>query len=756
MTRAGAELTAPPTRALWRSTSPATWLAWSLWALCLVLAASSLLLDILTPEFLVPPERTDFVLNLSTVLLSLACPTVGALVVSRLPANPIGWIFCGMGLLYGVRRFAVAYSDHALLYRPWLPGGEYAAWVSTWLGFSGLAALGVLLVLLFPEGRNLSRRWRAVARAAVCGAALIGLGDALRFGPLEGYYYVRNPVGVAGTTVGVLPTHLLLEASVLVGGTLLSVGCLACVISLILRLRRSTGEARQQLNWFACAAVPAVIGATVILVDRAVEEFTLLFLDIPFRPAILVARNIQFLVRDDRSLGPLVDLRLETTFEFLSALALFIVPVFTGVAILRHRLYDIDLVINRTLVYGALTAAVVSLYVLLIAIFSELFRMGAGNNLVVSLLATGLIAVLFQPLRQRLQRSVNRLMYGERDDPYAALSRLGRRLEATLEPGVVLPTIVETVAGALKIPYAAIALKEGDGFTTVATYGSPEGEPTILPLVRQDEMIGRLILSPRTPNEPFSPDDRRLLDDLARQAGAAIHAVRLTADLQRSRERLITAREEERRRLRRDLHDGLGPTLAGLALGLDVARKLTDREPEEASGLLFRLEEQTKATVADIRRLVYGLRPPALDDLGLVPAIRQQAEAFGFVEIQEGEQRDGPGPAFSLKAPKELPPLPAAVEVAAYRIAQEALTNVAQHARARTCRVRLAIDEGVLDLVVEDDGVGVQRNRNAGVGLSSMRERAEELGGTCVVEAAPTGGTRVLARIPLPAWESDD
>jgi signal transduction histidine kinase len=183
---------------------------------------------------------------------------------------------------------------------------------------------------------------------------------------------------------------------------------------------------------------------------------------------------------------------------------------------------------------------------------------------------------------------------------------------------------------------------------------------------------------------------------------------------------------------------------------------LTGREPEGANALLSRLEEQTKSAVADIRRLVYGLRPPALDDLGLVSAIQQQAEAFGFVERQEGEQRDGPEPVFFLKAPRDLPPLPAAVEVAVYRIAQEALTNVARHARAHTCRVRLSIDDGVLDLVVEDDGVGVQRNRNAGVGLSSMSERAEELGGACVVEAAPTGGTRVLARIPLPAWESDE
>jgi signal transduction histidine kinase len=719
----------------------------------MVLAASSLLLDFLTPDFLAPPERPDLVLTLSTVLLSLACPTVGALVASRLPANPTGWIFCGMGLLYGARRFAVSYSDYALLYRPSWPGGEYAAWVSTWLGFSGLAALGVLLVLLFPEGRLLSRRWRAVAWATVCGAVMVGLGEALRFGPLPGYYYVRNPVGVAGTAVGALPAYRLFEISIFVGGTLLSAGCLACLVSLTLRLRRSAGEVRQQLNWLACAAVPAVIGAAVIMVDRSVEEFTLLSLDRPVRPALRVAENLEFFVRDDRILGPLAELRLEITFELLAALALFVVPVFTGVTILRYHLYDIDVVINRTLVYGALTAAVATFYVLLVAVFGALFRIGTEGNLAISLLATGLVAVLFQPLRERLQRAVNRLMYGERQEPYAALSRLGRRLEATLEPGVVLPTIVETVAGSLRIPHAAIALNGEDGFTTVANYGSPAGEPTIVPLVRQDETVGRLILSPRTPNEPFSPADQRLLEDLARQAGAAIHAVKLTADLQRSRERLITAREEERRRLRRDLHDGLGPTLAGLALGLDVARRLTGRESEEASGLLSRLEGQTKEAVADIRRLVYGLRPPALDDLGLVPAIRQQAEALGFVE---GEQHGGPDPVFCVEAPQKLPHLPAAVEVAAYRIAQEALSNVAQHALARVCRVRLSIDEGVLDLVVEDDGVGIHRNRSAGVGLSSMRERAEELGGTCSVEAASTGGTRVFVRLPVPSPGKDE
>jgi GAF domain-containing protein len=176
------------------------------------------------------------------------------------------------------------------------------------------------------------------------------------------------------------------------------------------------------------------------------------------------------------------------------------------------------------------------------------------------------VAVLFQPLRSRLQRGVKRLMYGERDDPYAVTSRLGRRLEATLAPEAVLPTIVETIAQALKLPYAAILLKEGEGFQTTAAYGSPTGEPGTLPLVYQREEIGRLVIAPRAPGEEFLAADRGLLEDLALQAEVAVHAVRLTSDLQRSRERLVATREEERRRLRRDLYDGLGPTLASLAL----------------------------------------------------------------------------------------------------------------------------------------------------------------------------------------------
>ncbi|HEY7348627.1 MAG TPA: histidine kinase [Ktedonobacterales bacterium] len=411
-------------------------------------------------------------------------------------------------------------------------------------------------------------------------------------------------------------------------------------------------------------------------------------------------------------------------------------PLILPIAILRYRLFDIDIILNRTLVYGILTVIVVGVYILVVSLLGIVWQ--TSGNALGSLLATGLIAVLFQPLRLRLQRVVNRLMYGERDDPYAVLSRLGRRLEATLAPEAVLPTIVETVAQALKLPYSAIALKQSEGFIPAASYGLPQGEPFILPLLYQTETIGQLQLAPRAPNEPFTTADRRLLADIAHQAGIAAHAVRLTSELQRSRERLVTTREEERRRLRRDLHDGLGPTLASMTLKLDAARNLLAQQPAAVDPLLADLKAQMQTTIVDIRRLVYDLRPPALDELGLVSALREQAIQYYHLN----------GVQVVIEAPPQLPPLPAAVEVAAYRIVMEALTNVARHAQAHTCSVRLTLSD-MLTIEVSDDGLGLPIQPQIGIGLASMRERAAELGGTCAITAGATGGVRVLAQLPL-------
>ena len=429
--------------------------------------------------------------------------------------------------------------------------------------------------------------------------------------------------------------------------------------------------------------------------------------------------------------------------EVTFPLAFLVLPGTIGFAVLRYRLWDIDHILNRTLVYGALTVSVLGLYILIVVGLGTLFS--ASGNLFLSLLATGLIAVLFQPLHQWLQRVVNRLMFGERDEPYRVLSRLGNRLEATLATEALLPTIVQTVAQALRLPYVAITYKQqGEDILAASTGEGSSREALVrVPLVVQTEQVGDLVLVARAPGESLTPADLRLLHDLAPQIAVAVQAVRLTAelrqltsDLQQSRTHLITAREEERRRLRRDLHDGLGPQLSSQPLLMTSALMLLRQDPDEAEAILNSAITQSQEAISDIRRLVYALRPPALDDLGLIAAI---GELF--------TQYRASGITFSIEIPEPLPPLPAAVEVACYRIVQEALTNVMRHAHAHTCVLRLACREQVTIEII-DDGQGLPPAYRHGVGLTSMRERAEELGGRWLIEPAPAGGTCVRAQIP--------
>jgi signal transduction histidine kinase len=316
---------------------------------------------------------------------------------------------------------------------------------------------------------------------------------------------------------------------------------------------------------------------------------------------------------------------------------------------------------------------------------------------------------------------------------------------------------VKTVREALKLPYAAIALpRSPNGFEVVATSGEeePSAEPLVVALSYGGESVGELLLAARAPGEGFSASDRRLLEGLARHAGVAVHGVRVMADLRRSRERLVLAREEERRRLRRDLHDELAPTLAALGLSAATVGELIPTDPKEAAYANEKLRAAIRATVGDVRRLVYDLRPPALDELGLLEAIRERASRY------VGGVGDDGGLRATVEAPEELPPLPAAVEVACYRIVQEALMNVSRHARASSCTVRLACttespsSRAFLTIEVIDDGVGLPDHRppqgGGGVGLRSMRERAAELGGECeIVRSSWPSGTRVFARLPF-------
>ncbi|MER5422257.1 sensor histidine kinase [Streptosporangium roseum] len=677
-------------------------IAWPCCAVTLLLVALSVVLAVL--------DGTD-PRTLSHLLFVVASALAGGLIGSRRPEHAVGRLLALSGFCFALMEACGQYAIFGLVTRPGLPLAQALAWPQTWLWVPANLSLA-LIPLIFPSGRLSSPRLRPPVRAVAVVAVLTMAVSALR--PGENHQVgtdtgVVNPLGVAGLARVAPAMETAMTA-------LMAVVFVAGGIDLLVRALRSGEPERRQIKWLAY-----VVGLLVLVVAaRLAAGLTDGFPD---------------------TIWPVTS----SLWELPGALGTALVPAAICVAILRHRLFDIDLVINRTLVYALLSGCVTGGYVAVVGYLGAIFPTG---DLPVSVLAAGLVALVFAPLRDRLQGWVNLLTYGERDDPYAALTRLGRRLENTGEPGTVLAGVARSVAEALRLPYAAVETAAGSRHA----FGAAVGDPVRLPLTHNGERVGDLILSPRPGESGFGPRDLRVLTDLARQVAVAVHAVRLSADLRRSRERLVMAREEERRRLRRDLHDGLGPTLAALTMRAEAVHDLV--EEEHARRLLADIVGDAEAAVTDVRTLVDGLRPPALDSLGLLGALRAHAT------------RQPPGLRVTVRAPDGLPPLPAATEVAAYRIAAEALANVRRHAAATGAELRVEVARGTLRLEVADDGGGIgpsggggtrpdgPGSGRTGVGLASMRERALELGGTCTVEERPEGGT--LVRVTLPAHEGED
>lgn len=430
-------------------------------------------------------------------------------------------------------------------------------------------------------------------------------------------------------------------------------------------------------------------------------------------------------------------------FNTLGYLLLATGPISVAVAltfaILRYRLWDIDLLINRTLVYAILTAVIVLIYITLVNLIGALL----DSTLPGSLLATGVIAVSFQGLRERIQRSINRFMFGQRDEPQTVLLHLSKQLQTAILPQDLLDTSVSTIASTLKIPYVAIVIRRGANQMMQTEYGANKTPVQSFTLIYQNEVVGNLVIGQRSPGEALSRADLLVLEGIAQQLGAVVYAVRLQSDLQAARERLVITREEERRRLRRDLHDGLGPALASLPLKVDAAIDLLEQDRTTSIRLLGDVKRQAQQLVSDVRQVVNDLRPPALDELGLVEAIR------GAITHLHSHSS-----ALQIQLDADTVPhsLPAAVEAASYRIIMEAMTNVVKHAHARHCRIALHLLESPrqLKITIEDDGVGLPEKVRANVGLRSMRERAEELGGSFQIASRSRGGTGVTVLLPLP------
>lgn len=408
-----------------------------------------------------------------------------------------------------------------------------------------------------------------------------------------------------------------------------------------------------------------------------------------------------------------------------------------GAAIAHYRLGEIEPRVRRGLVQLVVLSLVAGAFVGIVRAADVAIDISVG-----SMLAGGLAALLLLPVAVAVQRAVRRVVYGDRESPHRVVSDL-RRLDPTTAPEDALGEMLELLARRLHLSYAAV-----DVFATAtskqitAAIGTSYGAPATVDLAVGGARLGRLSIEVDTAHDPFGPGDRRLLEDVGSQVGALVQAVTVNRELQRSRQRLVAAREEERRRIRRDLHDGLGPSLATLAMRLEAAQDLIAQDPGAAAELVGRLSDQAREEIAEVRRLVDGLRPPALDQLGLVSALRQRA----------AEHSSGRTPTrmpWSVEAADGVDPLPAAVEVAAYRIAVEAVNNAQRHSGADACVVTIARAADALLLTIRDTGSGLAPGHPVGVGLSSMRERAEELGGSFAVVADEGSGTVVRVRLPL-------
>jgi two-component system NarL family sensor kinase len=425
-------------------------------------------------------------------------------------------------------------------------------------------------------------------------------------------------------------------------------------------------------------------------------------------------------------------------------LVLLITPAVLGclmVAVDGYRLDEVEPTVRRALVQASAVVVVATSFVVVAAGIGRASDIGFR-----SLLAGGVLALLVLPLAVALQRLLRRMVYGDRELPRRVVSDL-RQLDPTSAPEAALTETLSLLARRLRLSYAAIDVRPPEGTEPVtASIGESRGNPVTVDLVAGGANLGQLRLEVSPQRDPFGPGDRRLLEDVGVQVGALVQAVLANRELQRSRQHLVTAREEERRRLRRDLHDGLGPALATLAMRLESVSDLIAQDPAGAAELADALSEQARAEILEVRRLVDGLRPPALDQLGLVSALQQRAEEHRVPGAPGGWMT------WTVEAADDVEPLPAAVEVAAYRIALEAVTNALRHSGAEQCTVSLVREDGILLLRVRDTGRGLAATPRAGVGLTSMRERAEELGGSCTI-TSDASGTLVEVRLPIPERE---
>jgi signal transduction histidine kinase len=642
------------------------------------------------------PGSAVFVDTLSFSVVLAVIAVVGAVVVLAVPGNRTGWLLLAAAAVMGVGEAFTQAGIYGVHTSPGsVPAAGYMAAIGPALQACGLLIAVVCVPIVFPDGHLPGPRWRWLSWAAAAAIACLFLGNLLSPSTNEDQLaHWPSPLG--------LPARYgqLTDALSAIGVFLAVVAAAGAIAGLVARWRRGGPLVRQQLLLLALAVGPPALVLLAVIV-----------------------------------MGPLPG--------WVFGLALLPLPVAIAIAILNHGLYDLRRAAHQTLMWLAMSGAVAGIYAVVVITAAALVP--DRHAWWPSAFAAALAALLLIPLRESLQHAVNRVVYGRWHEPDEVLASLGKRLEAAADVDRLLDAVLTELTtgldlrdiGVLGPDGTVVAGATGPDALAPAGQAAPEGSAnsrTAVPLQAFGVTVGYLTY--RT-DRRLSASEEQLVRDLARQLGAALHARLLREDLLRARERLVLAREEERRRLRRELHDGIGPAPAGLTLKTETARALLPAGADGASSQLHDLGEEIRRTVLDVRRLVEGLRPPALDELGLAGACAQAANRLTA----------GTDLTARVLASEDMPALPAAVEVAAYRIVVEAVTNTVRHARARHCQVSLSYRDDALAITVTDDGTGLRAPENDGHGVAIMRERAEELGGSVTITNGSPGVT-VQARLP--------
>ncbi len=649
---------------------------------------------------------------ITEVCVAIGYSGVGAFVASRRLGNLVGWLLLLIGLGMSAFLLADEYAIRSLLVKPGsLPAGVFIAWANRGLWALVWFAVLPLTLALFPTGRPISRLWWGAWAPAVAGVVM-SLGAFFTPGPLSGAIrqsvdlHVANPIGIAFfTSLHLLRTPLFLVPFVLGGG------------AVVARWRRAREEERQQLKWLAAAAalIPVFIVAALFITNT------------PSLPA--AARELVAIV----TFAPI----------WLG------IPAAIGIAILKYRLYDIDVVINRALVYGTLAVFIAAVYVGIVVGVGALINAGGRPNLALSILATAVVAVAFQPVRTRVQVLANRLVYGYRATPYEALTEFSHRVAGAYANEDVLPRLARVLADGTGATVTSVWIEWAGEPVAAATWPLAEAPlpiglaDRVAEVRHQGETLGHLTVKKR-PGEPLTPVEEKLLNDLAAQAGQVLRNVRLTSELQArleeisaqakelraSRQRIVSVQDAERRRLERNIHDGAQQHLVALAVKLRLAATLVKRDPAKAQRLLKELDAQTAEARQTVRDLAQGIYPPALRERGLVEALQPHAQVRS-----EGIGRYDP----------EL-------EAGVYFCCLEAVQNATKYANASQVVVKLRQQNGHLTFDVIDDGVGFDPKAVAtGTGVQNMKDRVASLGGRLSLESQPGKGTSVSGRLPLAA-----